>query len=391
MSGKIRMFRTSKRYSAKPQYYSLDSIYMRKAKIALHKHLSSNTLLVAVILATAIIAVGVGLGWENNKIVPVNPAKSAHYTLEPSNHLSFMSNWDGPIYLDIAHRGYTNKIEANFFPLYPLTVRFVHMFIKSLLDSALLVSWICFAGATYFYLKIIKELYSLKDTLEAVRGTLFFILFPTSVFLIATYTEGLFAFLALGAIYYALCKKYIPAGLFAMFATATHVDGIFVVLFIGLLLAEKRLQPIKIIASMAMGLLGLASYMVWQEIKFNNPLEFITAQKNHSWLNFSPAHLSTTLTSFNGLFVLVLLVSAAYWWPKRKSFSIYSLLYASIVFIGGKDLGGIGRYSLVAFPLQFMLYDYFRNKKIGYPLVIALSAILWTFFTLRYAGGYTGG
>jgi hypothetical protein len=38
-----------------------------------------------------------------------------------------------------------------------------------------------------------------------------------------------------------------------------------------------------------------------------------------------------------------------------------------------------------------MLYDYFRDKKVGYPVVAVLSAILWTFFMLRYAGGYTGG
>jgi Gpi18-like mannosyltransferase len=302
-----------------------------------------------------------------------------------------MSDWDGPLYLDIAHRGYTNKIEANFFPLYPLTVRFVHTFIDSLVDSGLLVAWACLVGAIYFYLKIIKQLYGIKDTMEAVRGALFFILFPTGIFLIATYTESLFAFLALGAIYFALRKKYIPAGLFAMLSTATHVDGIFVVLLIGMLLAEKQVRAIKIAASMAIGILGLVSYMIWQKIKYNNPLEFIIAQKNHSWLNFDATHLATVFGSFNGLFILLLLVSVVYWWPRRKSFSIYSLLYASIVFISGRDLGGIGRYTLVAFPLQFMLYDYFRNKKVGYPLIIALSAILWTFFTLRYAGGYTGG
>jgi Gpi18-like mannosyltransferase len=364
---------------------------MRKASVALQTQLSSNTFLVALLLAVTVIIVGVGLGWENNKIVPINPAKSAHYTLEPSNHLSFMSDWDGPLYLDIAHHGYTDKIEANFFPLYPLTVRVVNTFVNSLVDSGLLVAWVCLVGAIYFYLKIIKQLYGIKDNLEAVRGALFFVLFPTGIFLLATYTESLFAFLALGAIYCALRKKYIPAGLFAILATATHVDGVFVVLLIGLLLAEKQVRAIKIAASMILGSLGIVSYMIWQKIRFNNPLEFIIAQKNHSWLNFDLTHLASIFGSFNGLFILLLLVSVIYWWPRRKSFSLYSLLYASIVFISGKDLGGIGRYTLVAFPLQLMLYDYFRTKKIGYPLVLALSAILWTFFTLRYAGGYTGG
>ena len=364
---------------------------MIKARQALSKGMATNELLLAVALSLMIIILGVGLGWEGNKVTPVNPATSAHYNLEPNNRLSFMSNWDGPNYLDIAQNGYANKDEANFFPLYPLTVRFVHTFVKSLLDSGLIVAWLSLVGAVYFYLKIVKQIYHIKDNLEAMRGVLFFILFPTAVFLMATYTEGLFAFLALGAIYYALRKKYIAAGLFAMLSTATHVDGMFVVLLIGMLMLENRVRPLKIAASVAIGTLGLAAFMTWQKIKFNNPLEFITAQKGHSWLNLSDAHFLRLIVSLNGIFVLLLLVSALYWWPRRKSFSIFSLMYASTFFFVGKDLGGLGRYSLVAFPLQLMFYDYFRNKKAIYPLIIALSAILWTFFTLHYAGGYTGG
>jgi hypothetical protein len=357
----------------------------------LFKRVLSHELFVACLLALMIIVVGIGLGWENNKIVPVNPAPTAHYNLEPSNHLSFMSDWDGPIYLNLASHGYTNKIQANFFPFYPLVVRFVHTFVSSLLDSALLVSWVCFVGATYFYLKIIKLLYKVKDNAEAIRGALFFVLFPTSIFFIATYTESLFAFLALGALYCALRKKYIPAALLTLLCTATHADGLFVALVIGLLLLEEHVKPIKAIAATAVGSLGIVSFMVWQKIKFNNPLEFVAAQKHHSWLDLTPSHLGRIFVSLDGLFIILLLISICYWWPRRKSFSFYSLLYACIIFISGKDLSGIGRYTLVAFPLQFMLYDYFRDKKIGYPVALALCAILWTFFTLRYAGGYTGG
>lgn len=364
---------------------------MQKAQRALFKGISTNELFLAILLALMIIIIGVGLGWENNKIVPVSTAKLAHYTLEPNNRLSFMSDWDGPNYLNIAQNGYTNKIQANFFPLYPLSVRLVHTVVKSLVDSGLIVSWLCFTGAIYFYLKIIKKLYKLPDNLEAIRGVLFFILFPTSVFLIATYTEALFAFLALGAIYYALQKKYVPAALFAMFCTATHLTGLFVVVLIGMLLWEKKVKPLKIAATMVVGSLGLLAYMIYQKVKFNNAFAFVDAQKNHSWISLTPAHLASIFINLNGLFIFLLFISAWYWWRRRKSFSIYSLLFASIVLVAGNDLGGIGRYSLMAFPLQFMLYEYFRDKKVAYPLIITLSAIFWTFCTLRYAGGYTGG
>lgn len=378
-------------------HYSKTSVFhfilghMQRASRALFKGVLSNEFLLAFLLSLMIIVVGVGLGWENNKIVPVNPSKLAHYSLEPHNSLSFMSDWDGPNYLAIAQHGYTRNIQANFFPLYPLMVRLVHSVISSLVDSGLIVSWLCLVGAVYFYLKIMKVLYHLNDNLEAVRGTLFFILFPTSVFLIATYTESLFAFLALGAIYYALRGRYIAAALFAMLSTATHITGVFVVVFMGLLLLEKRVKLWQVAASVVTGSLGLVSYMIYQKTRFNNPLEFLKAQKAHNWLNLSPSHLATVFVSFNGLFILLLLITVAYWWQRRRSFSLYALFYACIIFIAGKDLGGLGRYALMAFPLEFMLYDYFRDKKLGYPLVIALCAILWTFFTLRYTGGYTGG
>ena len=104
------------------------------------KKLVGSELLISLLIAASLIVVAVGLGWENNKIVPVNSAPSAHYKLEPNNHLSFLSNWDGPIYLNIAQRGYTQNIQANFFPLYPSLIRIVHKIIHpspTLLESRL--------------------------------------------------------------------------------------------------------------------------------------------------------------------------------------------------------------------------------------------------------------
>jgi Gpi18-like mannosyltransferase len=350
-----------------------------------------NELLLAVLVALVIIVVGVTLGWENNKVVPVNATPSAHYLQESHNHLGFLVNWDGPIYLSIAQHGYTSGVQANFFPLYPLLVRIVHGFVSSLVYSGLAVAWTSLVGAIYFYLKIIKQLYGVTDNAEALRGVVFFILFPTSVFLIATYTESLFALLALGATYYALRGTWLPAALLTMLSTATHVNGLFVVVLVSLLLLEAKVQPAKIVATAAIGSFGLAAYMVFQNVRFHDPLEFLVAQKNHSWFNFSAMHVITELLTLNGMFLILLVIAALYWRRQRKSFSLYSLLYAAIVLLGGKDLSGLGRYALMAFPAQLMLYDYLRNRRLGYSIVLALSSVFWTFFTLRYVGGYTGG
>lgn len=358
---------------------------------ALYKRLRHDELLFALLLGVAIIIVGLVLGWENNKVIPINPASSAHYVLEPSNRLSFMSNWDGPIYLNLAKHGYTYKGLTNFFPLYPLLTRLVNTVVGSTLYSALLVSWVSFIGAIYFYFRIIKQLYRVADNFEAVRGVWFFVLFPTAVFLFATYTEGLFAFLALGAMYYALQKNYIASAAFAMFATATHVNGMFVVLFIALILLEEKEKIWKIVTTIIIGSLGLLSYMTFLQIKFHNAFSFISAQKNHSGLNFGVHHFLSEFATRNGIFLILLAITTIYWWSRRKSFALYSFLYFCIVFLGGRDLSGLGRYSLMAFPLEIMFYDYFRNKKFGYQIAFSLTAIAWAYFLLQYASGYTGG
>ena len=364
---------------------------MQQKLIKLRDIFIRSEFLIALAIGISLIIIGVGLGYENNKIVPVNAAQSAHYLQEPANHLSFLSNWDGPIYLSIAQHGYTNKSQANFFPLYPILVRFVHLLIPSLLDSGLTVAWVCFVGAIYFYLKIFKLLYQLKDNLEAIKGTLFFVLFPTGVFLIATYTESLFAFLALAAIYYALKDKYLVSLILSALSTATHATGVFVAALIGFILLEKGFNIFKSALGVILGCLGLISYMVYQYIKFGSPLEFVNAQKLHSWVNLSGSHFINELVTLNGFFLLLIAISVIYWWRRRKSFALYEMLYLSIIFISGRDFGGFGRYALMAFPQQIMFYDYSRKKKLTFTVILILSVIFWSFVTLRYAGAYTGG
>ena len=351
----------------------------------------ANDLCLSILIVVSVLLVGVGLGWENNKIVPVNPTPSAHYHVEPHNHLSFLANWDGPQYLSIAQHGYVETDQANFFPLYPLLIHIVNYFIPSLLYSALIVSWVSFVWATYFYLKIVKKLFKIKDNIIALQGVLFFVLFPTAVFLMATYTEGLFAALSLGSIYFALQKRYIITALFALFATVAHPTGLFLIALIAALLFEEGVKLIKILYAVVLSSIGLLGYILYDNSHFHKPLAFIDAQKAHSWLNFSIGHVLTEFATLNGMFLVLLIISAIYWWKRRKSFSLYSALYVCIVFLGGKGLSGVGRYSLMAFPLQLMLFDYLKDKKLGYEVAIILSCILWTFVTLRYMGGYTGG
>jgi Gpi18-like mannosyltransferase len=351
----------------------------------------NNDKLLSLTIVVLVIIAGVFFDWYNNKIIPSYASTSFHYTQEQNNPLSFMSNWDGPDYLSIAHSGYISPSDTNLFPLYPLIIKGVNFVIPSLLDSALLISWLCLIGAVYFYLKISKVVFNIKFNTEAVRSALFFILFPTGVFLIATYPESLFAFLALGSIYSALQNKYLAAGIFAMFATATHVTGILLLVLIGLILLEQKQKVSKVLAAVFIGSLGLVGYICFLWARFNMPFAFINSQVGqHGWLDNRLGNLLTTIDVFNLVFMILLILSMFYWWRKKKSFVVYSFLYLMIPIIG-RQFGGFNRYMLLAFPVQLMLYGYLRDKKVGYLLFSVIISMAWMYFTLQYAAGYIGG
>lgn len=356
----------------------------------IYDYILRRDFLLALLVSALVILACTSLGYYNNKVVPLNPASTAHYVEEPHNKLSFLSNWDGPDYINISQNGYSDMSEANFFPLYPLSIHIVNLVINSALDSALIVSWTSLVGAVYFYLKVVKKLFKIKSNHEALKAVLLFVLFPTGVFLIATYTTSLFSFLALGAIYYALEKKYLPSVLFAILANATHLTGLIVLL--ALILLEQKEKVSRVITYFIVGSLGMIGYMAYLYNRYNNAFAFITAQKSHGWLQVHKGYIHTIESTFDKidiLFIVLLILSVIYWWKRRKSFSIYSLTFLLIPVVGGQ-FGGFDRYALMAFPIQLMVYEKLRDKHLAYSVVLALFAILWAYTVMQYSGGYTG-
>ena len=354
------------------------------------KAFNAHDWLLAIVVTICFIGVGVFMGHINNQVVPSNPSPLVHYQLERHNVLNFLAEWDGPDYLAIAAHGYTTKRLTNFFPVYPLLIRAVNYVVPSALDSALIVSWLALAGAVYFCLKVFKTLFSLNENLEAFRGVAFFILFPSAVFLIATYTESLFALFAFAGIYFALKRRYYLASAAGLLATATHINGAFLVLLIAMILWEERVRWRFVVASLVIGGLGLAGYSLYLTLRFHAPLAFIAAQQQHGWLKYSWHSLIAQTDWLNVVFIILIIWAIKYWWNRRRSLSVYSALFLLIPLVGGQ-FGGFNRYVLMAFPLQFMLYDRLRHSKTGYPVGLALSAIIWAYFLFQYAGGYVGG
>jgi hypothetical protein len=348
-------------------------------------------LLLAIFITFILVGIGLGLGYENTRIVPPTHVYSNLYHGEPNNALKYMSNWDGPIYINISEHGYGQISLTNFFPLYPILINLFNRVISSPLYSALLVSWFSLVGAIYYYLKLTKHYFKINSNTEAIRAVLLFVLFPSAVFLLATFTESLFAFLSLAAIYYAMKNRFILAGTFSLFAAATRPTGVFLLVLIGLLLLENKLNIKKIFISLSIGSLGLLSYMGYLYVRYSNPFEFIATENgNHGWFKHFLLNQSNALSLMNVIFLLPIVFAAFYWWDRKRSFSIYSALFILIPILGGQ-FGGFVRYSLTAFPVFFMLYNYLRYKPVLYSVVVAFVSVGWAYFLLQYTAGYIGG
>ena len=341
-------------------------------------YISKRDALLSLCLAIIVIGIVLLIGWDNNKLIPPFPIARYHY--HSSNPLKFLSNWDGPNYLHIAIHGYTSKFYASYFPLYPLLIKGLSYIIRSYLMSALLIAWAAFYGTIYFFIKVLRSIGGISSNENGLKAASILVLFPTAVFFVATYTEPLLGVLTLLSMYLVIKRKCLWLPLLMMLATLTHITGVFVVVLICLLLYEQKAKITQWLATMTGGLLGLLAFMAYLKYRFNSYYTFIYSQTHvHGWLSHGYLNLIDKVTLLNIVMIGLIIATAIYYWRQnRKSFAVYALLFLLIP-IAGKQYGGFNRYVLMAFPIDFMLVDFFKKNRSAYPYVLALMAVFWTY------------
>jgi hypothetical protein len=150
----------------------------------------------------------------------------AHWFVEP------LRNWDGLWYRLIALEGYaggTQSARAAFWPLLPGTMHIGALPTGWTVDSVgYLVSNFAFLGALLILYRLIAL--DFADPTVARRALWALAIFPTSLFFSAVYTESLFLFLVVAALY--LWKREHPwfGGLVAIGAALCRSGGVFLAL-----------------------------------------------------------------------------------------------------------------------------------------------------------------
>lgn len=191
------------------------------------------------------------------------------------------TRWDAEWYMNIASMGYYSSDSSAFFPLYPYSIRGLSLLTGlSYRISGLLIASAAFLAALYILLRLLSIDFSQK---VAVRTVLLMVLFPTSFYFSAIYTESLFLFWTVGCFYLARKGNWWWAGIFGFFASLTRNTGIILALpFLYEYMASKNFEFRRIRADIiAIGLIpaGIIAYMLLLYYRLGDPLGFVHAQK----------------------------------------------------------------------------------------------------------------
>lgn len=310
---------------------------------------------------------------------------------------SWVTKWDGAHYISIAQNGYQYPQQA-FFPLWPLFLK-----AASLISSNYLIVYLLsfILGATVFVLfyKLAEELFNQKI---AKMSLIVFCSFPTTIFLIANYTENLYLLLAITSFYFLEKKKYLFSFITAGVSSSTRLVGIFITLSNVFFIKQKN----KWLPYFLIGVMGVISYMMYLQIYFNDPLLFTKAQlewclsQGRCQLTFplntlseygkliSIGWIKPTLTPtfidwfFSVIFLLLLI-------PAFKLLKINYVIYCTAVILlpltSGSSVSMI-RYLLAAFPLFFIVPFLTR-----YKLILYILSLLLFLLQLRFVRLFTSG
>jgi hypothetical protein len=278
--------------------------------------------------------------------------------------------WDGQAYRRILVSGYHVGVgEAPsvtaFFPGLPWLTRAVEFVTPSRTFAEILTVNVIALAA---FVAVYGATRAWRDAAIARRAVVLMALFPSSLFLWAYYTEGLFIALSAGALWAdRRDKKWLTALLLAGVAATRPVGiGVAAVVVLAHLIRERRVHPTSVLYAVA-GACGLGAVMVQQWRQMGDPLAFVDAQKYwHRKLDFPWSSIREGLGSLKSgnprpvkvldlVVVAVVVLCVVYAARRGPSRWPYEAWFLPIVVVGvplcGPYLSSMNRFLLSAWPV----------------------------------------
>lgn len=317
--------------------------------------------------------------------------------------------WDTTHYLEIVDFGYEFDIVNTVWPpMYPFLVKLVNILIKPSFLAAIVISNLFSILAFVLLFLYTKEI---LDEKTAYRTLGYLIIFPTAFYFIAGYSESLFLAFSVLVFLFLRRKKWLYAGLVSTLATLTRVQGLLLIIPIGIELIIELIETRNLnnfflhslsclFAPFAYGIYSLYVYFcfnapwpwetlsIYWEQHFGFPWEGIIA--GVSIILGKEIYIDVTPTLVKVLNIVLPLFSVYLLIRIRKKISISLLIYSLtmlLVIMGKIDdnnaLVSTIRYIITIFPI-FIAQALIINKKILtfsiFVISIGLQIILLVYF-----------
>lgn len=183
-----------------------------------------------------------------------------------------LGNFDGIHYINIAKQGY-QTFEQAFFPVYPLAIKILSpLFLNNGLIAGIIISNISFLFSLFLVIKILKNLKFGEDKINWFLS--FLILFPTSFYFQAVYTESIFLLFISIFLLSGLTNNYVLLILSGFISGGTRLIASSI--FLPFILNFKQYRA-KIILFFS-PILGFLTYMFYLKQTVSDPLFFLNSQ-----------------------------------------------------------------------------------------------------------------
>jgi hypothetical protein len=245
------------------------------------------------------------LGALAMRLIPFTNTFATYGILESSTLPKWFKHWanfDGGSYIVISDVGYRQVgfVQA-YFPIFPLVIRYLtypftwmNLSDVTLLNLRFLLgTGFNFLCSTLFLITFYKYLRLRFDTIKTNHIITTFLLFPTTFFMHAFYTESLFLLLLVFCLLAYQRRWLIRLTLGLILLTSTRVVGVFLIPAIALdmyLVSDRSslsrvrhlisffAEHIWELVAVGLGTIGLFSYMVYLYLFFGDPLYFFHVQ-----------------------------------------------------------------------------------------------------------------
>lgn len=204
--------------------------------------------------------------------------------------------WDARHYLSLARAGYVNtgddRLKLVFFPLYPWTMRAVNLLLGNWVISASVVSVVFSVGAGVMLYALAARCYGAEKARLALA---YFLLNPYALFMGAPYSESMFLFFTLCALYACAHDKLGWAGIFGALSALTRMLGLVVLGVIVLrtlrMLLDRRCRDraqkaVWGLFCAALVGVGFAGYLMLNVHVSGAPFTFLQYQKENWYQEF---------------------------------------------------------------------------------------------------------